>query len=89
MLNRLAYGPRPGEIEDVRRIGVDAWIRQQLNPAQLPENPSLAAKLTPLASTRLANWELFEQFQPPQPVIRIATVNLAAGARPRRATSSC
>ena len=76
VLNRLAYGPRPGEIEDVRRIGVEAWIRQQLNPAQLAENPSLAPKLTPLASARLANWELFEQFQPPQPVIRIATVNL-------------
>ena len=54
VLNRLAYGPRPGEIEDVRRIGVDAWIRQQLNPAQLPENPLLAARLTPLASARLA-----------------------------------
>ena len=76
VLNRLAYGPRPGEIEDVRRLGVEVWIRQQLNPAQLPENPVLAAKMAPLASIPLASWEIFEQFQTPQPVSRVVTVNL-------------
>src|SRR5713226_8919215 len=31
-LNRLGYGPRPGDIERVRRIGLERWIEQQLHP---------------------------------------------------------
>ena len=26
VLNRLTYGPRPGEADDVRRVGVEKWI---------------------------------------------------------------
>ncbi len=29
-LNRLAYGPRPGEIDSVARLGVNRWIESQL-----------------------------------------------------------
>src|SRR4030088_399937 len=31
-LNRLAYGPRPGDLERVRQMGLEKWIEQQLNP---------------------------------------------------------
>src|SRR5579862_6546077 len=31
-LNRLAYGPRPGDVERVRQMGLAKWIEQQLNP---------------------------------------------------------
>lgn len=37
VLNRLAFGPRPGDAEAVRRMGVDAWIAQQLQPERLPD----------------------------------------------------
>jgi uncharacterized protein (DUF1800 family) len=30
-LNRLAYGPRPGEVDSVARIGVMRWIERQLD----------------------------------------------------------
>ena len=30
-LNRLTFGPRPGDIEQVRRIGLNKWIEQQLH----------------------------------------------------------
>jgi uncharacterized protein (DUF1800 family) len=33
VLNRLAYGPRPGDIERVMEIGVEAWIEEQLSPS--------------------------------------------------------
>ena len=36
VLNRLAYGPRPGDIERVRQSGVQAYIDEQLNPPALP-----------------------------------------------------
>ena len=26
ILNRLAFGPRPGEIENILQIGIDAWL---------------------------------------------------------------
>jgi uncharacterized protein (DUF1800 family) len=38
VLDRLAFGARPGEVEQVRKMGVDAWIRQQLEPARIPDD---------------------------------------------------
>ncbi|MDQ8164752.1 MAG: DUF1800 domain-containing protein [Gemmatimonadota bacterium] len=35
LLNRLAFGPRPGDVEKVRAVGVDAWIAQQLHPERM------------------------------------------------------
>ena len=37
VLNRLAFGPRPGEVAAVRKIGVDAWIDQQLHPERIDD----------------------------------------------------
>src|SRR5437870_1678640 len=37
VLNRLAYGPRPGEIERVARAGVLRWIAAQLAPDQIDD----------------------------------------------------
>ena len=31
-LNRLTFGPRPGDVERVASMGVDDWINQQLHP---------------------------------------------------------
>jgi uncharacterized protein (DUF1800 family) len=36
-LNRLAYGPRPGESDRVAAIGVMRWIDRQLDPAHLDD----------------------------------------------------
>src|SRR5258708_20165624 len=38
-LNRLAYGPRPGDIERVRQMGLAKWIEQQLNPNSIDDTP--------------------------------------------------
>ena len=35
--NRLAFGPRPGDIAHIDQIGVDAWIEEQLAPDQLDD----------------------------------------------------
>ena len=34
-LNRFTFGPRPGDVEVVRSIGLDNWFEQQLQPASL------------------------------------------------------
>ena len=37
-LNRLAFGPRPGDVERVRQMGLSAWIEQQLSPASIDDS---------------------------------------------------
>src|SRR5919201_2992078 len=37
VLNRLAYGPRPGEVDSVARFGVMRWIERQLNPDRIDD----------------------------------------------------
>jgi uncharacterized protein (DUF1800 family) len=37
VLNRLAFGPGPGDVERVARAGVDRWIDQQLHPEAIPD----------------------------------------------------
>ncbi|TAH39666.1 MAG: DUF1800 domain-containing protein [Planctomycetota bacterium] len=36
-LSRLAYGPRPGEVERVLALGVDRWVESQLAPAGIED----------------------------------------------------
>jgi uncharacterized protein (DUF1800 family) len=36
-LNRFTFGPRPGDLEAIRTIGLDAWFDQQLHPQALDE----------------------------------------------------
>src|ERR1700678_92597 len=53
-LNRLTFGPRPGDVEEVRRAGLTKWIELQLHPEQIAENPVLEERLKPLESLRLS-----------------------------------
>jgi uncharacterized protein (DUF1800 family) len=38
VLNRLGYGPRPGDIERVRQMGVAEYIARQLDPDRIPDD---------------------------------------------------
>ena len=38
VLNRFTYGPRPGDLERVRAIGIKAWFDQQLNPESIDDS---------------------------------------------------
>jgi uncharacterized protein (DUF1800 family) len=76
VLNRAAFGPRPSDLAEIRRVGVERWIRQQLDPATIPDSSVLTARLAPLESLKLATWQIFERYQPPQPQIRMIQQNL-------------
>src|SRR5260370_20747281 len=47
-LNRLTFGPRPADVELVRRIGLEKWIGMQLHPDSIAQTPMLEARLKPL-----------------------------------------
>ena len=36
-LNRLTFGPRPGDVQKVRAVGLDKWIDQQLHPEKISD----------------------------------------------------
>jgi uncharacterized protein (DUF1800 family) len=67
VLNRLTFGPRPGDAEHVRRTGIEQWIRRQLHPELITENALLTSHLKPLETLQLATWQIFEKYQPPAP----------------------
>ena len=37
-LNRLTFGPRPGDVQQVMAMGVDRWIDLQLHPENIPDS---------------------------------------------------
>jgi hypothetical protein len=70
-LNRLAFGPRPGDVERVTAMGIDKWIDQQLHPEKIDDH-ALDARLAPFRTLRMDTRELVENFPPPQVIKAIA-----------------
>lgn len=68
-LNRLTFGPRPGDVERVKRMGLKKWIDQQLHPERIPENPVLEPKLAALETLRMTPLETVQHY-PTQQMIR-------------------
>ena len=63
-LNRLAYGPRPGDVERVRQMGLAKWIEQQLNPNSIDDR-ALDARLAEYPTLRMSTAKLIDEY--PQP----------------------
>src|SRR5438093_7352603 len=64
VLNRLTFGPRPGDTGQVQRLGVKKWMDLQLHPDRIQENPVLEGKLKPLETLNLAMWQIQETYSP-------------------------
>lgn len=71
-LNRLTFGPRPGDVDAVNKLGLKKWIDLQLHPDRIPENPDLAQRLAPLESLRLSQADAARTYPNPQFVRAIA-----------------
>jgi uncharacterized protein (DUF1800 family) len=71
-LDRLTFGPRPGDVEAVRKLGVKKWIDLQLHPERIPENPEVARRLQPLESLRMSQSEAERNYPNPQMIRAIA-----------------
>jgi uncharacterized protein (DUF1800 family) len=89
VLHRLAFGPRPGDVERVRAMGVDAWIAEQLQPERV-DDASFERWLTRFPTLAMSGEELIAKYPPPgQQLARIAARQQRAGqgtsATPNRA----
>ncbi len=71
-LDRLTFGPRPGDIERVKHIGLKKWMDQQLHPDRMDENPVLETRLQALESLRMTPLEAVQHYPTPQMIRAIA-----------------
>ena len=70
-LNRLTFGPRPGDLERVTQMGVDKWIELELHPDKI-DNSALDARLAPFRTLHMGTKEIVENFPPDQLIKQIA-----------------
>jgi uncharacterized protein (DUF1800 family) len=61
VLNRLGYGPRPGDLEKVRQIGVMTYIEQQLHPERIDDR-ALESRLEPLKTLQMSSSEIAREY---------------------------
>jgi uncharacterized protein (DUF1800 family) len=80
VLNRVAFGPSPGDLDRVRAIGVSRYIDEQLHPERLAD-AGMEARLAGLQTLRMTSREIAEQFEIPQLQARAAKKR-AASANP-------
>jgi uncharacterized protein (DUF1800 family) len=64
-LNRLTFGPRPGDVQAVTAMGVDKWIELQLHPEKI-DNAALDTRLTAYRTLHMSAREMAINFPPPQ-----------------------
>jgi uncharacterized protein (DUF1800 family) len=70
-LNRLTFGPRPGDVAAVQAMGLEAWFQRQLHPESLDDS-ALEARLDAYPAMRLSEEELIQRFPPPQMIRQLA-----------------
>src|SRR5262249_13012064 len=64
LLNRLTFGPSPGQVDQVKQIGINAFIHQQLHPEAIDVS-ELQGRPDALPTSRMTAGELYLWY--PQP----------------------
>ncbi|HEX4809404.1 MAG TPA: DUF1800 domain-containing protein [Bryobacteraceae bacterium] len=85
-LDRLTFGPRSADQEQIKKLGVSQWIDRQLNPEQIPENPDLTKRLQPYTTLQLSGRELFADYPGPAQIAAIAHGKLPLSTDPKLRT---
>jgi uncharacterized protein (DUF1800 family) len=60
-LNRLTFGPRPGDVQQVLAMGVDNWIDLQLHPEKIPDT-AVESRVAAFRTLRMTSREIAEEF---------------------------
>jgi uncharacterized protein (DUF1800 family) len=63
LLNRIAFGPRPGDLERVEREGVNRYIDQQLYPEKIALPNELVQRLASLSDANQTAGQLVGEFR--------------------------
>ncbi len=81
LLNRFAFGPRPGEVERAAALGSERWLEQQF--AAKSGGPELEAALAPHRASLLAPVDLVEDWLGPDGMAEMDTRRLREQMKPR------
>jgi uncharacterized protein (DUF1800 family) len=64
VLNRIGFGPRAGDVENVRAIGIERYIDAQLRPERIAD-AGMAPRLAGLTTIGMSAEELSERYERP------------------------
>lgn len=64
VLNRLSFGPRPGQLEEVLEVGWEQWVRAQLDPSSIPNDRVGSYLASEHRWTRMSMGDIFRSYRP-------------------------
>jgi uncharacterized protein (DUF1800 family) len=64
VLNRIGFGPRPGDVERVKTLGLQRYIHEQLHPEQVDDS-GMSARLAGFVSVSMSAREIAGQYERP------------------------
>lgn len=62
VLDRLGYGPKPGDIERVKQMGIERYIDSQLQPESIPLPAALSQRLSTLDASNASAGKVLSEF---------------------------
>ena len=65
LLNRTGWGPRPGDVDTVRAMGIARYLDQQLHPERIPD-AAMPGRLAGLATVGLSSRQILDNYERPQ-----------------------
>ncbi len=63
LLNRITFGPRPGDLDRVRKMGLKAFMDEQLNPGHIDDSPC-EKELEGYSTLKMSSYDLFRAYPP-------------------------
>lgn len=84
VLNRLAFGPGPGDVEKVERMGLEAYIESQLDP-QSVDDKALSARLSGFDVIGMNTSDIFAKYPNPGALLQMLEGGRRAAGRTRPA----
>ena len=86
-LNRLAYGPRPGDVEHIKQIGLAKWIDQQLHPESIDDH-AVEARLEAYPTLKMSSSKLIAEYPQPKRVLKREQKQARLEARAENSTAA-
>src|SRR5712691_10835863 len=65
LLNRTGWGPRPGDVDTIRAMGIARYLDQQLHPERIPD-AAMPGRLAGLATVGLSSRQILDNYERPQ-----------------------
>lgn len=84
VLNRLGYGPRPGDVDRVAAEGVPHYIETQLAPARIALPAEVTARVGALTTQMLSAGQVYRRYGPPSYPPKNAPEDIQKAARQKQ-----